>query len=81
MYVPTRQSKLADLMPENKRGAYLAFNGSIFQLGKVIASSMLIGAPFLGSFGIATAIIFLGLGAIILTLWALRLIPDNQSNM
>ncbi|KAA8348953.1 MFS transporter [Leuconostoc mesenteroides] len=81
MYVPTRQSKLADLMPENKRGAYLAFNGSILQLGKVIASSMLIGAPFLGSFGIATAIIFLGLGAIILTLWALRLIPDNQSNM
>ncbi|MGO2889859.1 MAG: MFS transporter [Leuconostoc mesenteroides] len=81
MYVPTRQSKLADLMPENKRGAYLAFNGSIFQLGKVIAASMLIGAPFLGSFGIATTIMFLGLGAIILTLWALRLIPDNQNNI
>ncbi|SDK48310.1 MDR family MFS transporter [Sediminibacillus albus] len=38
MYVPTRQSILADIVDDTKRGAYMAFNGFVFQVGKMIGA-------------------------------------------
>ncbi|HDX9634245.1 MDR family MFS transporter [Bacillus cereus group sp. MYBK108-2] len=35
MYVPTRQSILAELVDDSRRGAYMAFNGFVIQIGKI----------------------------------------------
>ncbi|GFH43213.1 MFS transporter [Lactococcus hodotermopsidis] len=72
-YVPTRQSKLAELMVENKRGAYVAFNGIIFKLGQIIAAGMLMLSPIIGAFGIFILIIMSGFLAIVTTSVALKL--------
>ncbi|HET6872426.1 MAG TPA: MFS transporter [Sporolactobacillaceae bacterium] len=38
LYVPTRQSKLADIVDDTRRGAYMAFNGFVFQVGKLFGA-------------------------------------------
>ncbi|OQJ81874.1 hypothetical protein BMS84_05110 [Leuconostoc pseudomesenteroides] len=78
MYVPTRQVQLANLMPKSQRGAYIAFNGSIFQLGKILASLVLVGSPLLTNSLIGILILFLGGGAIILTLLSLKMFDTHH---
>ncbi|MFC6617567.1 MDR family MFS transporter [Deinococcus radiophilus] len=48
MYVPTRQTRLADLMPADGRGAYLAVNGQLFTLAKWVAT---LGIPLGAAYG------------------------------
>jgi DHA1 family multidrug resistance protein B-like MFS transporter len=36
LYVPTRQSLLAEIVDDSRRGAYMAFNGFVFQIGKMV---------------------------------------------
>jgi DHA1 family multidrug resistance protein B-like MFS transporter len=38
LYVPTRQSKLAEIVDDTRRGAYMAFNGFVFQVGKLFGA-------------------------------------------
>ncbi len=78
MYVPNRQVQLANLMPKSRRGAYIAFNGSIFQLGKILASLVLVGSPLLTNSLIGILILFLGGGAIILTLLSLKMFDTHH---
>ncbi|AFZ68299.1 arabinose efflux permease family protein [Deinococcus peraridilitoris DSM 19664] len=69
LYVPTRQALLADLIPENQRGAYLAVNGQIFTLAKWVAA---LGVPLgalIGGVGMAALTVLLGL----LGIWLSRL--------
>ncbi|MBC1537987.1 MDR family MFS transporter [Listeria seeligeri] len=63
-YVPTRQTILATIVDDNKRGAYMAFNGIIFQIGKMIGSVSLVFAPFIGKYGMGIFTIALGIVAI-----------------
>ncbi|MFB6466962.1 MDR family MFS transporter [Cytobacillus sp. Hz8] len=42
LYVPTRQSILADIIDDSRRAAYMAFNGFVFQIGKIIGSACII---------------------------------------
>ncbi len=34
MYVPVRQSIMADMVPNEARGSYMAINGMVFQVAK-----------------------------------------------
>lgn len=70
--IPIRQTQLATLMPAQQRGAYIAFNGATFQISKILASLMLVGAPFLSPLIISFLILLLGCGAIFFTLLGLR---------
>lgn len=72
LYVPTRQAKLAELVDMNNRGAYLALNGTIFQLGKLVGAAMLIISPYLSSTGMMLTIFLLGIIAITLTTISLK---------
>ncbi|MBC1429357.1 MFS transporter [Listeria seeligeri] len=64
LYVPTRQTILATIVDDNKRGAYMAFNGIVFQIGKMIGSVSLVFAPFIGKYGMGIFTIALGIVAI-----------------
>ncbi|WP_271000193.1 MDR family MFS transporter [Listeria seeligeri] len=64
LYVPTCQTILATIVDDNKRGAYMAFNGIIFQIGKMIGSVSLVFAPFIGKYGMGIFTIALGIVAI-----------------
>ncbi|WP_321386624.1 MFS transporter [uncultured Enterococcus sp.] len=78
LYVPTRQSILAEIIDESSRGSYVAFNGIIFQLGKILASLSLMISPVIGKYGMAALLVALGLLAIGLTSRAL-LIKEEPS--
>ncbi|PZG39322.1 MFS transporter [Listeria ivanovii] len=72
LYVPTRQTILAAIVDDNKRGAYMAFNGVIFQMGKMVGSVSLVFAPFIGKYGMAVFTILLGILAIAFSVAALK---------
>ncbi|HCE1178837.1 TPA: MFS transporter [Listeria innocua] len=72
LYVPTRQTILAVIVDDNRRGAYMAFNGIIFQIGKMIGSVSLVFAPFIGKYGMATFTILLGVLSIVFSATALK---------
>lgn len=72
LYVPTRQTILAAIVDDNRRGAYMAFNGIIFQIGKMIGSVSLVFAPFIGKYGMATFTILLGVLSIVFSAAALK---------
>lgn len=72
LYVPTRQTILAAIVDDNRRGGYMAFNGIIFQIGKMIGSVSLVFAPFIGKYGMATFTILLGVLSIVFSATALK---------
>lgn len=81
LYVPTRQTILADLVDESHRGSYVAFNGIIYQVGKIIASVSLMFSPTMGKYGMAALLLLFGLLAIILTKRALAISPIKKSQV
>lgn len=72
LYVPTRQTILAAIVDDDRRGAYMAFNGIIFQIGKMIGSVSLVFAPFIGKYGMATFTLLLGVLSIVFSATALK---------
>ncbi|MGC6769160.1 MDR family MFS transporter [Enterococcus sp. LJL51] len=76
-YVPTRQTILAEIIDNSKRGAYVAFNGIIFQAGKILASLSLMISPAIGKYGMAALLISLGIVSIILTNSSLAVQPNQ----
>lgn len=72
LYVPTRQTLVADLIPQDRRGAYLAVGGQVFTLGKWLAA---LGIPLgaaIGGAGMSGVVLVLGAVAIALSLAGLR---------
>ncbi|WP_053217078.1 MDR family MFS transporter [Virgibacillus senegalensis] len=57
LYVPTRQSLLADIVDDSKRGAYMAFNGFVFQVGKMFGALGIIIGEAIG--GISMAVLYI----------------------
>ncbi|MDL4841752.1 MDR family MFS transporter [Aquibacillus rhizosphaerae] len=57
MYVPTRQSLLADIVGDSRRGAYMAFNGFVFQIGKLFGALGIIVGNIIG--GVGMGVIYL----------------------
>ncbi|MBC1272399.1 MDR family MFS transporter [Listeria booriae] len=72
LYVPTRQTILADIVDERMRGTYMAFNGFVFQIGKLIGAGSLIFAPYIGKYGMGAFILLCGAVGIMLTAMALK---------
>ncbi len=66
LYVPTRQSLLAAIVDDTKRGAYMAFNGFVFQFGKLFGALGIIVGGKIGGYGMASLyIVFILLGIIL----------------
>ncbi|SDO71288.1 MDR family MFS transporter [Halobacillus aidingensis] len=59
LYVPTRQSILADIVDDTRRGAYMAFNGLVFQFGKILGALGIIIGNVIGGYGMA--VLYVGL--------------------
>ncbi|KHK09413.1 major facilitator family transporter protein [Listeria monocytogenes SHL002] len=72
LYVPTRQTILAAIVDDERRGAYMAFNGIIFQIGKMIGSVSIVFAPFIGKYGMGAFTITLGVLSIVFSAVALK---------
>ncbi|EUJ28430.1 MDR family MFS transporter [Listeria cornellensis] len=72
LYVPTRQTILADIVDDSMRGTYMAFNGFVFQIGKLIGAGSLMFSPYIGKYGMALFILLCGLVGVMMTFWALR---------
>ncbi|MDX8362426.1 MFS transporter [Cytobacillus sp. IB215316] len=53
LFVPTRQSILADIVDDTRRGAYMAFNGFIFQIGKMFGALGIIVGQQIGGIGMS----------------------------
>lgn len=63
LYVPTRQSLLADIVDDSKRGAYMAMNGLVFQVGKMIGAAGLVIGNIVGGLAMGTGfLLFVVLG-------------------
>lgn len=77
LYVPTRQTILADIVEDSMRGTYMAFNGFVFQIGKLIGAGSLMFSPYIGKYGMALFILFCGLVGVMMTFWALR--PETRT--
>jgi MFS transporter, DHA1 family, multidrug resistance protein B len=84
LYVPTRQSILADIVDNTKRGAYMAFNGFVFQIGKMFGALGVIIGGKIGGMGMAFVYMLFVLFGIIFTQLALhkrstqKITPDIQ---
>ncbi|WP_335871223.1 MFS transporter [Bacillus sp. 2205SS5-2] len=53
LYVPTRQTILADIIDDSRRGSYLAFNGLVIQIGKLFGALGIIVGEIIGGTGMA----------------------------
>ncbi|TCS93626.1 MDR family MFS transporter [Hazenella coriacea] len=53
LYVPTRQSILADIVDDSRRGAYMAFNGMVFGMGKMFGALGIIIGEWIGGIGMS----------------------------
>lgn len=51
MYVPTRQSLLAEIVDDSRRGVYMAFNGFVFQIGKIFGVLGIMAGEILNGIG------------------------------
>lgn len=76
LYVPTRQAVVADMVPAERRGAYLAVNGLVFQLGKWLAALGLMLWPVLGNVGMAALLLTLAVAGSVLGWSATRRLPE-----
>ncbi|WP_051348712.1 MDR family MFS transporter [Peribacillus kribbensis] len=60
LYIPVRQSMMAELMEENARGAYMAINGLVFQGAKLIGAGGIILGAAVGSMGMSLVYVLCG---------------------
>lgn len=79
LYVPTRQAILADIIDDNRRGAYMAFNGFIFQIGKIIGTLGIIVGEVIGRNGMSLLTILLSLLGILFARIALQQTARNKA--
>lgn len=79
MYVPTRQSILADVVDDSRRGAYMAFNGLVFQFGKMLGAIGLIVGNIVGGLWMALGYLLLVLLGITFSGLAIKHRVNNDS--
>ncbi|MBS2968096.1 MFS transporter [Metabacillus sp. KIGAM252] len=65
IYVPTRQTIIADMVDESRRGAYMAVNGIVFQAGKIFGVLGIMVWEAVGGIGMAFLIILFALGGVL----------------
>lgn len=57
LHIPTRQTILADIVNDARRGAYLAVNGLVVQFGKIGGALGIIVGEFIGGIGMSLLIV------------------------
>ncbi|MCC2378906.1 MFS transporter [Bacillus wiedmannii] len=66
MYVPVRQSIMADMVPNEARGSYMAINGMVFQVAKMNGALGVMLGSFLASWGMSVLYFIVGMSSILL---------------
>lgn len=80
LYVPTRQAMLAEVVDDSRRGAYMAFNGLVFQLGKMLGGLGLIIGNVIGGVGMSVLYLLLVCAGIFFTRFALHRHKSHVAN-
>ncbi|WP_407272516.1 MDR family MFS transporter [Radiobacillus sp. PE A8.2] len=78
LYVPTRQAKLADIVDDRHRGAYMAFNGFVFQIGKMFGALGIIVGHAVG--GVSMAIVYILFAVLAIGLTHIAMKDSGQSD-
>ncbi|MFZ3578835.1 MDR family MFS transporter [Virgibacillus sp. DJP39] len=81
MYVPTRQSILAEIVDDTRRGSYMAFNGLVFQLGKMLGALGLIVGNIVGGIWMAAGYLVLVVIGILFSGMAIKNRAENRKNI
>ncbi|MGY2611787.1 MDR family MFS transporter [Bacillus pretiosus] len=66
MYVPVRQSIMADMVPNEARGSYMAINGMVFQVAKMNGALGVMLGSFIASWGMSVLYFIVGMSSILL---------------
>lgn len=64
LYVPTRQTMLASIVDESKRGSYMAFNGLVVQVGKMFGALGILVGGSVGDIGMGLLYLLFAIVAI-----------------
>lgn len=71
MYVPVRQSIMADMVPNEARGSYMAINGMVFQVAKMNGALGVMLGSFIVSWGMSALYFIVGMSSILLFMKAI----------
>ncbi|NKW97154.1 MDR family MFS transporter [Bacillus toyonensis] len=71
MYVPVRQSIMADMVPDEARGSYMAINGMVFQMAKMNGALGVMLGSFIASCGMSALYFIVGMSSILLFMKAI----------
>ncbi|MBH0357281.1 MDR family MFS transporter [Bacillus toyonensis] len=71
MYVPVRQSIMADMVPDEARGSYMAINGMVFQMAKMNGALGVMLGSFITSWGMSALYFIVGMSSILLFMKAI----------
>lgn len=71
MYVPVRQSIMADMVPNEARGSYMAINGMVFQVAKMNGALGVMLGSFIASWGMSVLYFIVGMSSILLFMRAI----------
>ncbi|EJQ41876.1 hypothetical protein IEE_04366 [Bacillus cereus BAG5X1-1] len=71
MYVPVRQSIMADMVPNEARGSYMAINGMVFQVAKMNGAFGVMLGSFIASWGMSVLYFIVGMSSILLFMKAI----------
>ncbi|EJS62749.1 hypothetical protein ICE_00127 [Bacillus cereus BAG1X1-2] len=71
MYVPVRQSIMADMVPNEARGSYMAINGMVFQVAKMNGALGVMLGSFIASWGMGALYFIVGMSSILLFMKAI----------
>ncbi|ASZ15967.1 MFS transporter [Bacillus cereus] len=71
MYVPVRQSIMADMVPNEARGSYMAINGMVFQVAKMNGALGVMLSSFIASWGMSALYFIVGMSSILLFMKAI----------
>ncbi len=74
LFIPVRQAKMAELMDDGSRGAYMAINGFVFQGAKIIGALGIIVGSMIGGIGMAILYLILGVWSI----WLFRSVLEEK---
>ncbi|PLS17326.1 MFS transporter [Bacillus sp. M6-12] len=81
LYVPTRQSLLADIVDDSRRGAYMAFNGFVYQIGKMLGAMGIIVGGVIGGAGMAILYMLFVFAGIILSSMATKKFEKKENSV
>ncbi|MBJ8106469.1 MULTISPECIES: MDR family MFS transporter [Bacillus cereus group] len=71
MYVPVRQSIMANMVPNEARGSYMAINGMVFQVAKMNGALGVMLGSFIVSWGMSALYFIVGMSSILLFMKAI----------